>query len=110
MTYLLAAALLATGEPDFTVTLRDIEPARVLAATGARVPAWARLALAGKVGRVVLRVRGRAFDLEASDVRTAGRPVVRAWAVGDLKAMTLRAKVYALGGVAEYSGRLPTGE
>lgn len=90
---------------DVTVTVHDADAGQVTALFD--LPAGIRTRLVGKIGSVVLTVHGDALTLVATGFRLKGDWLSRIEATGDLKAKTVRAKVFAFGGLIEYSGKLP---
>ena len=72
------------------------------------IPDWLKGKLTGRIGSVVLTIHGDALSLTATKFHgAAGELVSRIEATGDLKAKTVKARMFCLGGLVEYAGRIP---
>lgn len=90
---------------DVTVTIHDADAGQVTALFD--LPAGIRTRLVGRIGSVVLTVKGDALTLTATGFRLRGDWLSRIEATGDLKKKTYTARIYAFGGLATVDGKLP---
>ena len=101
----LATGLTAPRHVDVTLTEVDaIEVAKLL---GDSLPAAIRDRLKGRVGKVVVAVRGDTVTLKAEKFRLVGDWLSRAEGTADLKTGKYTVKMYAFGGLLEAEGQLP---
>jgi hypothetical protein len=92
--------------PTATLTLRDADVATL--ASLVEFPAWLKPKLVGRVGLVVLVIRGDRFELKADHFRIPGDPIKSVVATGSLAAGTVKVRAEAFGGLAEFEGRVPS--
>src|SRR5262245_57809562 len=92
-----AAARKATGSDvassnvrHLDVTLSDIDAAQLGSLLGDSVPAYLRDRLKGRIGKVVVAVRGDQVTMKAEQFRLNGDWLARAEGTADLKARTYK--------------------
>jgi hypothetical protein len=95
---------------QFDVTLKDLDATQVAGLLGDGLPAAVRDRFRGRIGRVVVSVNGDAMTLKADGFRMPGDWVSRAEGTMDLKTREYKAKLWAFGGLVEFTGTMPTEE
>lgn len=93
---------------QFDVTLKDVDAAQVAALLGNDLPTLLRDRFRGRIGRAVVSVNGNALTVKADKFRMPGDWLSRAEGTMDLKTRAYTAKLYAFGGLMEFTGTVPT--
>ena len=95
---------------QFDVTLKEVDAAQVAGLLGNDLPAVLRDRFRGRIGRVLVTVNGDTVTVKADKFRMPGDWLSRAEGTMDLKTREYRAKLYAFGGLMEFTGTVPTDE
>ena len=101
----MATGLTAPRQVD--VTLTELDASQVAGLLGDSLPAPIRDKLKGRVGKVVVAVRGDTVTVKAEKFRLIGDWLSRAEGTADLKTGKYTVKMYAFGGLLEAEGKLP---
>jgi len=89
------------------VALTDLDAAQVATLLGDGLPAPVRDRLKGRIGKVVLSVRGDTVSVTAEKFRLTGDWLSRAEGTADLVTRKYKLKMWAFGGLVEAEGELP---
>ena len=89
------------------VTMTELDAAQVAPLFGDGLPAIIRDRLKGRIGKVVLAVRGDTVTVKAERFRLAGEWLTRAEGTADLRTRKYKLKLWAFGGLIEAEGTLP---
>jgi hypothetical protein len=87
------------------ITLKNVDAKQLLSSMGVAEPV--RNFINGKIGEIRITLNGDDFTITASKFRLQFDPISRIDVKGNLKQNTLVVKVYALGGLLEYEGKIP---
>ena len=90
---------------DFKAT--DLDAAEVVKLLGDSLPGSLRDRFKGRIGKVLVEVRGDTVTMKAEKLRLIGDWVTRAEGTADLKTRKYQLKLYAFGGLVEIGGVLP---
>ena len=101
----MATGLKAPRQVD--VTLTELDAAEVAALLNDSLPAAIRDRLKGRIGKVVVAVRGDTVTIKAEKFRLTGDWLSRAEGTADLKTGKYTVKMWAFGGLLEAEGTLP---
>jgi hypothetical protein len=89
------------------VTLTELDAALVADLLGDGLPSTIRDRLKGRIGKVVLSIRGDTVTVKADKFRLAGDWLSRAEGTADLVTRKYKLKMWAFGGLVEAEGELP---
>jgi hypothetical protein len=101
----MATGLAAPRQVD--VTLTELDAAQVAGLLGDSLPAPIRDRLKGRIGKMVVAVRGDTVTIKADKFRLVGDWLSRAEGTADLKTGKYTIKMWAFGGLMEAEGNLP---
>lgn len=105
-----ATASLAAPRPSaahLDIKLTEVDAAQVAVLLKDALPESFRNRLKGRIGRVVVEIRGDQVTMKADKLRLAGEWLTRAEGSADLKGRTYKLKLWAFGGMVEADGTLP---
>jgi hypothetical protein len=89
------------------VTLTELDAAQVAPLLGDGLPASFRDRLKGRIGKVVVSIRGDTVRVQAEKFHLAGDWLTRAEGTADLVTRKYKLKLWAFGGLVEAEGDLP---
>jgi hypothetical protein len=89
------------------VTLTELDAVQVANLLGDGLPASIRDRLKGRIGKVVLSIRGDQVTVKAEKFRLVGDWLSRAEGTADLSTRKYKLKMWAFGGLVEAEGELP---
>jgi hypothetical protein len=95
------------GPSTVHILVKDAKVEELVKGIGGDLPAWLKPKLVGRIGQVVIDVKGDDVAVTATSFRIPGDPVSRIEVKANLKTRGYKAKLYALGGLAEAEGTLP---
>ena len=101
----LSTGLAAPRQVD--VTLTELDATQVAALLKDSLPDVIRDRLKGRIGKVVVNVRGDTVTIMAEKFRLVGDWLSRAEGTADLKTGKYTVKMWAFGGLLEAEGKLP---